>query len=425
MSILGLLVLVTAVLLIYKLLRITNSDGFADFRDTSEFKAALDKVVALGDARQDGRPGIQNMLATYTSQTNTKDPLPESQTSLVNFYTLGCRFAGYLGPYENGFVAPDKSVEYAVKMGCRTFILEIGYIEECGNYFPKVMIRSVQNVKLQSATSFPTCETSAHSSIKDVCQALQQYAFKDSNQGPLLLVLYILELPKVDNAADPTRLLKYYSNIAKSLEPLKTLRLDSLAEGGTYSRQKQESRLLANTITDYNGRVIVLCNVDTSGFRKPPPGISFEPDADLDYWVNLRLSKKQAQLGATAQSSGGVFGVIDTVQSFLSITEASKIQETVDGSKLTWTLCLEQNPETVTDSATFTKLTSTFGINCIPIQIWKSEYDYLYDKTTGLFAKYSYVPKPSALRYIKEPIYIAAVPSPKMDGKGGMLQTPS
>lgn len=415
-----LFVLFTVVLLLYKFIT-QSTDGFSD-----SGSSALQQVVALSNARMSGRQSMELMLSHYTSST-TPDAVPEEETSLVNFYTLGCRFAGYLGPYKNGELNPDKAVKYAVDMGCRTFILEIGYIPECGNFYPRVMIRNVQGIKLQSAEFSPNCEGDANSTIKAVATALKKYALDDpTNQGkgPLILVLYVLEAPPSD-PKEPDRLLKYYSKIAEGLQPLVSNRVTSMANGGNFSRQQQEGVLLANNIRDYDNSVIVMSNADTSDFRNPPPSYNVAADADLDNWVNLRLtSYSQTKLGVTTQSTTAQFGILDTVQSFLGIT-SEKVSSIVKGFNPTWTLCMETDPEKATTPEDFQKLTSTFGINCIPIQIWNPSYDFLYAKKTGLFESYSFVPKPASLRYRKPPIMVAGAANPAMNANEGRLKTPA
>jgi len=404
----------------------SQPDGFEDFRESGAYKAALQQVVTLGDARANGRRGIQDMLSFYTSAStpaNPHDVLPPSEECFVNFYSLGCRFAGYLGPFNDGFIDAQKSVDYALKMGCRTFILEIGhaYSNKCG-YFPRIIIRDKQGKKINVNLSSGVCESSANSSIKAVCEALKQSAFNDADQGPLVIVLYVLDIPP-PSGREPNRLLDFYSNIAKGLAPLADRRIDNIVDGGTFARQKNEAGLLTNKISDYNGRVIVMCNVDTSTFvtRKD---LTYTPDEDLNYWVNLKLSMKLEKMGATTKADSTAYGTLDSVQSYLSFT-GDQIPNLVEESKLSWSVCLETNPKNTTTPENFAILTSTFGVNCIPIQIWNPESDYLFESTKGMFAKYSFVPKPSALRYRTPDIAVPAEQTKSADGKGGQVRVPT
>jgi hypothetical protein len=86
---------------------------------------------------------------------------------------------------------------------------------------------------------------------------------------------------------------------------------------------------------------------------------------------------------------------------------------------------MEADPAKTTTEADFQKLTSTFGINCIPIQIWNPDYNYLFEKDKGLFNKYSFIPKPKSLRYRKPGTVIAPTPNPKLDANQGSLRSPT
>ena len=409
--------ILAVILVIYVIYQSTSSS------DTPTTSNALNQVVALANARQDGHRPMNDMILMATSKDNS-DVMPEFETSLVNFYSLGCRFAGYLGPFQRGSMDPKSSVKYALDMGCRTFILEIGFISECSTYYPQVIIRDKQGVKQQSSVGTAVCETDGNSSIRDVCQALMDHAFDDPSKGPLILVLYILELPPFD-AQDPHRTLMYYSNIAKGLAPLIPKRLENIANGGTFSKHQQEALLISNKITDYNDRVIVMCNTDTSVFDTTTD-VTVEPNENLDNWVNLQLFYRDTPLGATAKvGATTTYGILDTVEAFSGITDASKINEIVNGFKPTWTVCMERDPSNATAATDFQKLTSTFGINCIPIQIWNPDYNYLFEKNKGLFAKYSFVPKPAPLRYRKPGVAIAPTPNPKLNANQGALRSPT
>uniref|UniRef100_A0A6C0DHV0 PI-PLC Y-box domain-containing protein n=1 Tax=viral metagenome TaxID=1070528 RepID=A0A6C0DHV0_9ZZZZ len=426
-----LVVLVSGIIMIMKVLK--AKEGFADYKTDGAYKDQLAKVVALRDLRANGRQNMGQMLDFYESASTKQDPhevLPPDQDSLVNFYTLGCRFAGYLGPFEKGYFNTREAVMSALKMGCRSFVLEIDYNDECkhksddnARYFPQLVVRNVQGRKFHVTASNPDCQTSSNSSINDVSKALSENAFSllGSQNGPLIIILYILRVPQPDSQ-NPNRKLNYLSNIAKALNPLLNRNIENIPSGGKFSRQQQESLLLTNSIRDYNERVIFMCNANTDDFRTASP--KYDTDKDLDYIVNLRLTMGQTQLGATTQTTTSQFGKLDTVQSYLSIPQ-DQITNAIEKSKLTYSVCFEQDPQVQTDSDTFQNLTSKFGINCIPIQIWNSDSDFLFNRENGMFAKYSFIPKPKNLRFIKEPLLIPKSASVTMNAQGGELRVPT
>ena len=418
-------VLVSGIIMIMKVLK--AKEGFADYKGEGGYKVQLAKVVALRDLRANGRQNASQMISYYESASTQQDPhevLPSDQDSFVNFYTLGCRFAGYLGPFEKGYFDPQEAITSALKMGCRTFVLEIDYNDECkhktdenGRYFPQLVVRNDQGRRFYVTSSNPDCQNTSNSIIQKTAKVLADNAF-DNGSGPLIVTLYILRTPPYDSGS-PKRTLDYFSNIAKAMNPLLNRSVDNITTGGKFSRQQQEALLLTNSIKDYEGRVIIRCNANTDDFRKA----SYDTDKDLDYIVNLRLTMGQTQLGATTKAAATPYGVLDTTQSYLSIPQ-DQITNTIEKSKLTYTVCFDKNPATQPDAETVQKLTSTFGITCIPIQIWSDDANYLFEKPAGLFSKFGFVPKPKNLRFIKKPLMRAATAPVSMNAQGGELRVP-
>ena len=247
----------------------------------------------------------------------SQNVMPESQECFVNFYSLGCRYTGYIGPMNEGYWDPDLAVQLAVNAGCRTFVLEIDYLDECDGetikYFPRIVVRDAQGkMRIKYNSNRPICNSTQHSYIRDVCEKINFYAFASGCQNssdPVVIVLYFLRQPP--GSYKSKTVLDYYSNVAKALSPFQNRLLGNELDGGTYYRQKQEGRLLINNITDYNGKVLIFSNANTSGFRENQ---TYSPMEDLDYLVNLRLSYTQTQLGVTSNDSGSSFGILQTVE---------------------------------------------------------------------------------------------------------------
>lgn len=104
-----LVVLISGIIMIMKVLK--AKEGFADYKADGAYKDQLAKVVALRDLRANGRQNMGQMLDFYESASTKQDPhevLPPDQDSLVNFYSLGCRFAGYLGPFERAILIAER-----------------------------------------------------------------------------------------------------------------------------------------------------------------------------------------------------------------------------------------------------------------------------------------------------------------------------
>lgn len=372
----------------------------------------------------------QKYSPTATSKRPIMDLLaqnvmPESQQNFVNFYALASRFTGYIGPMNNGYFDPDVAVQMAVNAGCRVFVLDIDYLDDCitGSataYFPQLVVRDAQGKLIIRYTSnVPMCNDSAHSNLQAVCEKINFHAFSDSCQqsaDPVVIVLYFLRQPP--GSYKSKAVLDYYSYVAKALAPFQNRFLTNELDGGTFYRQKQEGRLLINPITDYNGKVLVFSNANTTGFREVP----YDPAEDLDFITNLRLSYTQTKLGVTDNESGSRYGILQTAEDFTTIPP-DRMDTAIEQTKLCWTVALSRDPTQSVSSAIYQQITSKTGVHCVPALLFDpSANDYLF--TDKLFKTYGFVPKPEELRYIKPPVVTPAQPNPSTDAKGGMLRAP-
>lgn len=397
-------------------------DAIAAFRATSEYKALEKKLTEKYTPLADKKRPLTELLQSGASTVK----IPESQQSLVNFYALGCRFTGYLGPMTRGYMDPDVAVQMAVKAGCRVFVLEIDYFKDCTAqdtlYFPRLVVRDGQGKNIVSPDStVPYCESMSSSTIKKVCESIQTHAYSSAAQNasdPVILVLYFLGQPPGSYKSKPV--LDYYSTVAKLLAPLKDRFLGNELEGGTFHRQSQESRLLANSITVYQNKVLVFSNANTIGFREVP---GYKPEEDLDYLTNMRLAYTQTALGITQNDSiGSTFGILQTAEDYLTIPQ-DRTDQVLEQTKMRWTICLSKVPTDPVTPETFQKLVSTYGVQCIPISIFDETNGFMF--TEGTFQKYSYLPKPESLRYIKPPTVVPATPNPSTDANQGKLRVPT
>jgi hypothetical protein len=399
-------------------------EGFAnaldDYKSTSGYKTAAAAVVALADSRGNGRRDITDMLASSVAP-------PAVEQCLVNFFSLGCRFSGYLGPFSNGYFDTDVAVTSALKMGCRTFVLEIDYMDSCNDYFPRLVVRDVNGrIRSNEDSSLPTCNTLAQSNITAVCKTLRVAAFGPAVQNPndpLIVVLYLLRLPPRDKTGQgSTTLLTYLSNVAKCLAPLLDKTIDNIGTGGTFARQQQESTLLTNNIIVYQGRVLFFCNADTSPFRTTTA--KYSQNEDLDYIVNLRLSYKQSQLGCTSNKTGGTpYSLLETAESYMTLPP-DQIESMRDETKLRWTICFAADPSQPVPQKTYDEITGDIGIHCVPIQIWDTTTTaFMFDDEH--FKVWSFIPKPSELRFRRPPVAVPQEQVPQANSHGGLLRTPT
>ena len=390
------------------------------YKESGSYQTQLKLVQTLRDQRANGRRDYNDMLQATG--------VPPAQQCLVNFYTLGCRFTGYLGPFNGGFFDSDNAVLSALKMGCRTLVLEIDYYADlCKNPFPRLTVRDKNGANLSDPDSDVKCQNRNQSNILDTCTSISRYAFSNSVPNPadpLIVVLYIIRVPEDQGDSDYNQvLIKYYSNIAKGLKPLLNNAVNILAAGGNYSRQSQESALLTNPISTYSSQVLFFCNADTSIFRSQS---GIPADEDLDFIVNLRLTYTQTQFGvtlnSTTNSDGTKFALLESVDGYMQIPN-DRLSGIQAATNATWTMCFETDPSVVVPQASADQIMQKIGVHCIPLQIWSKDSKYMFDKSR--FGQYSFVPKPVRLRYSIPKTAVPAEAAPQTDSNAGRLKAPS
>jgi hypothetical protein len=417
--VLALLMTIFIGLLIYRAIKKTDvQDSQSDHKLETNYK---NQVKLLSD-RYNPVSSAKRPVTDLLSQ----NVMPEAEQCFVNFYSLACRYTGYIGPMDEGYFDPDLAVQLAVNAGCRTFILEIDYLDECKGeavkYFPRLVVRDAQNkLRIKYNSNLPICNSALQSNIRDVCEKINYYAFAPSAQNasdPVVIVLYFLRQPP--GSYKSKTVLDYYSNVAKALAPFQNRLLKNELDGGTYYRQSQEGRLLINNIKDYSGKVLIFSNANTMGFRESQV---YSPNEDLDFLTNLRLMYTQTKLGVTENGSTAPFGILETAEDYM-IVPPDRTEEVADATKLRWTVALSSDPSKPVNQQIYDKITSTFGVHCVPVLLFDTK-DNEYMFTDKTFKTYSFIPKPEPLRYIKPPIVIPAEPNPSTDAKGGMLRAPT
>lgn len=412
--------IILAIVVIYYLSRLAASyESFAnpDFKSEPEYKAQIELLSKKYSSKADSKRPVSDLLPTID--------MPAVQQNFVNFYALACRYPGYIGPINEGYIDPDIGIQNAVQAGCRVFVLDIDYLDDCTEaatkYFPRLVVRDSQGkIIIKYSGNLPFCNTESSSNLAIICEKINFYAFASSCQqatDPVVIVLYFHRQPP--GSYKSQTVLDYYSHVAKALKPFKDRILTNELTGGTFYRQKQESRLLINKITDYNGKVLIFSNANTTGFRENQ---TYSPMDDLDYLVNLRLSYTQTQLGVTSNDSGSSFGILQTVEDY-TVIPPDRSDEVVEQTKLKWTICLPKDPLAPVSSKVYQDITKTFGVNCVPAILFDPmANDFLFSEP--LFKTYGFQPKPEPLRYIKPPIVTPAQPNPSTDAKQGMLRSP-
>ncbi len=385
------------------------------FKSDPAYQAQVRLLNDKYEPRSGGRRPVRNLIDTDTS-------VPPQEEILVNFQALGCRYPGYLGPMMLGYMDPAVGVQMAVMAGCRVFVLDIDYIDKCVNdsigYFPRLVVRDSQGkLLINDESKKPLCQSPQSFELRTICQAINDYAFSgQSPQGtdPVILVLYFQRQPPGSYKSKPV--LDYFSHVARALAPLEN-RLLLNEPGGKFYRHQQEGTLLTKPMKDYEGKVLIFNNANTSGFTEA----SYPAMEDLDFLTNLRLYQSQTKLGVTEQAKGTYFATLQTAEDLMMIPEDRQEQAKAD-TTLRWTLCLSQNPAEPVTKEVYDKVMS-LGAHCVPMLLTDEKNDYLY--ADNRFKTHSFIFKPEALRYRKPPIVVPGEPSPVVDARGGNLRTPS
>lgn len=415
-------ILVLVLLILYIYYRTTNS--------TPVLPSGRD--ITMGDQQDIVAKFYHGMKGSHTAITTDSAEMAKIKfKSLVNFYALGCRYTGYIGPIDDGYFDPDTSVQMAVDAGCRVFVLDIDYIDkQCNSstYIPRIVVRdSKGRMMIQYNKNYQLNNPAGE--IRQVCEAIQTYAFSNNNPNsadPVIIVLYFLRTPP--GGAKSLAVLNYYSLVAKALTPFRDRLLGNESNGGTFHRQSQESILLINNITDYSGKVLIFSNANTSGFREST--MPFTSHDDLDFLVNLRLTYTLTKMGSTENNKTSSFGILQSADDYMNLPEDRK-SEVIQQTKAKWTICLSPNPSIPVTQAVYDTITKKYGVHCVPAQLFDIEASkFLF--TDDLFKKYGFRPKPcpdvtnsdTCLCFIPPVKVVAAEPSKTLNAAGGNLKMP-
>jgi hypothetical protein len=400
--------------------------------DDMKVKTKADQLAFLSQ-KYDAASNARRALSDYLGQSTTESEIPSEEQMLINFYVLGCRLTGYLGQMNGGFFDANAAVQYAVKAGCRAFVLDIDFVEQCMSpdqtaYTPYLVVRKGTGAGNENSDYLVNwdndlCKNINQTTIDKVCTAINMAAFSSetcqNSTDPVIIVLNFLRMPDVTDRCS-LKNLNYYSQVAKALQVFGT-RLYQQAANGNYFRQLQPDQLLLNKITDYNGKVLIFNNADTTGFdpsvcNKIP---KYDPKDDLNYYTNLQLHYSMKQLGVTDNNKGN--GMLDSADEYLTIPDKDAATCKMNTTNQ-WTMCLPSNPLTPVSESTFTSITDRFGVHCVPIALFDTSNDFMF--TDKYFKKYSFRPKPKELRRAPPKAIVPGLAPKSQDSNLGFVMAP-
>jgi len=309
MVILGGIVAIFLLLLVGMIIFFTQkkASNFQNVTDTSIVQGATlqDTSASIGAQVKGlttvkGAPTKKEGFANATGVSMETDDL-----KLINLQPLTVKQAGFIGPLDAGVFQEATAVTNTLKAGVRTFFFQIDYHEDA-NKDSKLFPGVKEPCLLYRNDSGVLTSTNAGSILK-MSQAIADIGFSNSvpsQNDPIVIVLYGVRVPG-DPVTDPKCYLAYCTKIASQLKPLTPFHLGMTANGD-YHRQALAGQLFTTPFKNFEKKVIIVSNFDTSLYRNVKKmGIApYAPADDLDYWTNAQIFKDDMGLTVGAPSLG-------------------------------------------------------------------------------------------------------------------------
>lgn len=406
------IVLLVGIVVFYKTKKTFSTPSNIERIQAEQF-AKLEVAIAQYTKQ---RKSLTDFITGNPTINNIK-PLSQDEKVLVNFAPLTIFNPGFLGPNINGVYSEKDGVTAALKTGARAFILPIDYHED-SSLGPPSFAKKEQPCLLVR-DSGGNIRSLNSGSIQKVAQTFADVAFNQlifSNTDPLILVLYFIRTPG-DAIKNTKPYLDYCSQVAKELSPLIPYHLGQTPQG-VYTRQNRQDSLLYDPLEQFERKLLIFTNIDTSPFRTASP--SYSPREDLDYLTHLRLFKDSTNsLGATEQAKQTQFprAYIDTIEYFTTIPK-DRISSIVDKTKIRWMIGLSASNPTTTD---IENIIENIGVQSIPLNIFEDNTSDM----VSLWGKSVWLPKPSSIRFTVPPPAIPQQPSPKLNANQGIISSPT
>lgn len=358
--------------------------------------------------------------AKYVQSVRSMDRDSESPV-MINYNMLGCRMAGYLGPVQNGMFDEEKAVQFALKVGCRVFMLPIGTM--IGYESPVLVARAPNGDKISNNFG----------SVQKVAEALARNApLRGGGAEPLIVILYFESMPG-KNAYDP-KSVKFMKDVAAGLSPLRDFML-GMTPSGDYRRQGMQDMLMLRQRSSFDGKVIIMTNVDTKAFREK--NFRTEPALDLDLMTHARLfAETSTNLGLTGRPDQAkvITPRLETFDYFYDIPDTNLPNE-VAKSKVQWSVAMSPNiyaPAPKGDQ--LKKLLDERGVSCIMVDICSDPNALINSEVDGkpvdtvfskkYFGRSGFRLKPVDMRYTKPaPIKLSTL-NKAADARGGGITGP-
>lgn len=348
---------------------------------------------------------IEESFADKTAVAESPDNA--EQITLVNIQPVSIKQIGYNGPKEDGGTfETDSAIINAVRAGVRFFILQIDYLEKV----PGPGFDPINTPTLLYRNDSGNVISKNGASIEDVAKQLSTYAFnKDfpSYTQPLILYLHFVRMPNF--ISKPDKYTQFMKDVAKSLAPIQSLILNK-HESTDFSRQKNERVLLYSPLANFEGKILLWTNADTSVFRNLER-LSMAPvsiNEDLDYMSCMRvyLDNSKDSFGATTVASDTpAYAVIVPFKRFAKMKDKKsepnkEKQDFAIKGKSRFVIAMPGQTDNI-KMKDVEKLLSTAGVNTVPMNLFGKSDPEIRDQIAIWNGNPFYRMKPALLQSSK------------------------
>jgi len=421
----GIILLIIAIFFIVKKYKETKPNNPEDQ------KFAANALLKAKGAKQ----GFQN-----------QDDSKQNDEPLINYNVLGCRLAGYLGPgtledRDNfGTFDEKNAIDKALLLGARVFVFDIDFLDD--RPADPVIVSRDRKGNLISVAEKYSKDTGPFRNVGSILKCTKAIAAgikaSKNNNDPIICLLSFKRLPS-DNPRSGDGL-RFMQKVFTQCNPLIPYILSSNING-TYVHRRKEAELFLSPKSNYRNSIIMLTNVDTTGFtlEKLPDGVELD-NGDLDKIIHARvysgLENSPLRLYELAKNGQTGAAYANTVEYYTTIPQ-DKIGYESDITRKNWSIALTPEFEDSTPNlTTLATLHDKIGVQCIPINMFyipedakekNGEVDIkkipIY--SSKWFKNRSFRLKPAALRYELPTRRVIEKPNAQMDTRGGFVQTPS
>lgn len=298
---------------------------------------------------------IKNTATVYSnilSISNKKD----DYSGLVNWRPLTVRLAGYfngINSIQNGVFDNEigSAIKMAIEQGAKAFIFDIDYLDS--SPCTPVLIYRDSNFIMRSLNT---------GDLTKAFKTLQTNAF-NKNTDPVLVILHFIRVPPGPSQKDI-----YTKSVAKSLQSL-TSYLTSTKNSNNFYNCGQESLLFTSPITDYESKIIIVTNYDSSKIVKSNPKDS------LFWWTNALIYRHTNtwdssvdKVTETIPSGKPSYIQIGSSINALTITNEELIKKCQTSTREIFTITMAP-VDFIYKMQDMTVLLNTLGIQCVPVDV--------------------------------------------------------